>query len=123
MKKLIVILIIVLVIAGGIFAFYMLSNPEKNGEYFDENQNLLGTCTKEYVKASDGYGGTYYYKFYDLKGNLLGTCSEYSGPGASGWKGGCDEDSAKNNVGTRIEEGQYAGRIAQKYECINRSLK
>tara|TARA_Y100000310_G_scaffold195251_1_gene195238 strand:- start:332 stop:673 length:342 start_codon:yes stop_codon:yes gene_type:complete len=93
------------------------SNPVKEGEFFDEQRNLLGTCTEEFTPEEDGIGGTVKNQFYDLKGNLLGSCSEYSGPGASGWKGGCDEESLKNNIGVKVEEGEYKGRIAQSISC------
>lgn len=86
---------------------------EKTGKYFDEDGNLLGTCTSEKNKETF----ITLTKFYDINGNLLGSCSLYSGPGGSGWKGGCDEDSVKNNIGNKIQEGVYAGRISQKYEC------
>jgi len=124
-KKYLIVGILILIVIGAIL-IYTFSNKnasksnqisEKSGKYFNENRTLLGTCTKKYTPSQDGYGGTYSYRFYDLKENLLGSCSEYSGPGASGWKGGCDEDSVKNSIGTKIEEGMYAGRIAQKYEC------
>lgn len=93
-------------------------NVTKQGNYSDDAGTVLGTCTEIFAPSTSGPGGTFYTSFYDLSGNLVGSCSAYAGPGASGWKGGCDEDSVKNNVGTVIEEGTYAGRIAEKYKCV-----
>lgn len=122
--------ILIIVIIVGIILVFTFTNrkveqkpaqfSKQEGKYFDKDKNLLEMCTIEFVASQNGYGGIYTYKFYDLKGNLLGSCWEYGGPGSSGYKGGCDENALKNNVGEIIQgegAGINAGRTILKYRC------
>ncbi len=123
----IIILTLAIIIFVSIFSWVLINKEAKNenglineGAYFDDNQNLLGKCIKEEVLSQDGYGVWTYDTFYDNKGNLAGSCSSYSGPGSSGWKGGCDENAVQNGIGTKIESDDpgYTERVSQKYFCI-----
>lgn len=119
MKKwIIIVLVFGIIILFGLMAYYKLYGL-KHGKYYDNQGNLLGSCTYILDKPNGlisltGWSTT---KFYNLQGVLVGTCTDYSGPGSSGWKGGCDENAVNNGVGEKVQTEIYAGKVGQKYSC------
>ena len=101
------------------------STPQQGeqGKFFDENETQLGTCLVFFLPSPDGYGKTYYTDYYSINGTELGSCWKYRGQGESrGCRSGCDESLIANKIGTKIETGQCAGEVAEKYECKGPSI-
>ncbi len=109
MEKLIwVIPIILVLILSGCIKKEVDKEPNTKGEYFDLEGSLLGNCMSESVNY------TMFTKFYDLDGKYIGECWVYTGPGGSGYKGGCSNEI----VGVKFEDSQ---NLINRYDCIQKS--
>jgi len=92
-------------------AVILITNLPPPGKYYDSEGNLM----RNYLTTRENWEIST--KYYDLDGSFIGECHIYSGPGSSGYKGGCTNERVGIPVSTDSNS-VYSGMLASRYECV-----